>query len=81
VGGLWPGWTDDAATTRSRDNWIDARDLRAKRSIAAQLQDQVFTFAPFVPLGVWFPLAGWRDVLTGLQKGPFPVFWEVARER
>jgi peptide/nickel transport system substrate-binding protein len=81
AGGLWPGWTDDAATTRSRDNWIDARDLRAKRSIAAQLQDQVFTFAPFIPLGVWFPLAGWRDVLTGLQKGPFPVFWEVARER
>jgi peptide/nickel transport system substrate-binding protein len=81
AGGRWPGWTDDAATTRTRDNWIDARDLRAKRSIAAQLQDQVFTFAPFVPLGVWFPLAGWRDVLTGLQKGPFPVFWEVARKR
>jgi peptide/nickel transport system substrate-binding protein len=79
AGGLWPGWPDDPAAARLRDGWIDAADLSTQRAIAAQLQVQVFTTAPFVPLGQWFPTAGWRNSLTGLQKGSFPVFWDVAR--
>lgn len=78
-GGLWPGWTDDAPAERLRQALIDAPDLKAKRAVAAKLQEQVFTTAGFVPLGQWFPTTGWRTTLTGPQKGPFPVFWEIAR--
>ena len=78
-GGLWPGWPDDAVAARLRDAWIDAADLRGKRAISGQLQEQVFTTAAFVPLGLWYPATAWRSSLTGQQKGPFPVFWDVAR--
>jgi len=78
-GGLWPGWPDDAIATRLRDAWIDAAGLPAKRAISGQLQEQVFTTAGYVPLGQWYPVTAWRTALTGQQKGPFPVFWEVAR--
>jgi peptide/nickel transport system substrate-binding protein len=78
-GGLWPGWPDDAIATRLRDAWIDAPSLPTKRALSGQLQEQVFTTAAFVPLGQWYPVTGWRSVLTGQQKGPFPVFWDVAR--
>jgi peptide/nickel transport system substrate-binding protein len=78
-GGLWPGWPDDAIAARLRDAWIDAPGLTAKRAISGQLQDQIFTTAPFLPLGQWFPTTAWRTTLTGQQKGPFPVFWDVAR--
>jgi peptide/nickel transport system substrate-binding protein len=78
-GGLWPGWPDDPIAARLRDAWIDAPGLPAKRAIAAQLQEQVFTAAAFVPLGQWYPVTAWRTTLTGQQKGPYPVFWDVAR--
>jgi peptide/nickel transport system substrate-binding protein len=78
-GGLWPGWTDDPIAARMREAWIDAPDLRAKRAIGVQLQEQVFTTAAFVPLGEWSPMTAWRTILTGQQKGPFPVFWDIAR--
>lgn len=80
AGGLWPGWPDDPAAARLRDAWIDAGDLTSQRAIAAQLQVQVFTTAAFVPLGQWFPTAAWRNTVTGLQKGSFPVFWDVTRQ-
>jgi peptide/nickel transport system substrate-binding protein len=80
AGGLWPGWPDDPAAARLRDAWIDAGDLNTQRAIAAQLQVQVFTTAAFVPLGQWFPTAAWRKTVTGLQKGSFPVFWDVVRQ-
>jgi len=78
-GEIWPGWTDDAQAGKLRDAWIDAQDLRAKRSMAAQLQEQVYTTAGFVPLGQWCPATAWRSGLTGQQKGCFPVFWDIAR--
>jgi peptide/nickel transport system substrate-binding protein len=78
-GGLWPGWLDDPAAARSRDAWIDTTDLGASRAIAAQLQLRVFTTANFVPLGQWRPTAAWRTIVTGQQKGSFPVFWDIAR--
>jgi peptide/nickel transport system substrate-binding protein len=80
AGGLWPGWPDDPAAARLREAWIDAGDLTTQRAIAGQLQVQVFTTAAFVPLGQWFPTAAWRKTVTGLQKGSFPVFWDVARQ-
>jgi peptide/nickel transport system substrate-binding protein len=62
-----------------RDAWIDSGDLHTQRAIAGQLQVQVFMTAAFVPLGQWFPTSAWRNTVTGQQKGPFPVFWDVAR--
>jgi hypothetical protein len=53
-------------------------DLAASRTIAGQLQEQVFTTAAFVPLGQWRTTTAWRTTLTGQQKGSFPVFWDIA---
>jgi peptide/nickel transport system substrate-binding protein len=75
----WPGWPDDARAARLRDTWIDTVELGPKRTFAAQLQDQMFTTAAFVPLGQWFSTTAWRTSLAGQQKGSFPVFWDVAR--
>ena len=73
----WAAWPDDPKAVRLRDSWIDTADLRARRVIAGQLQEQLFTTAAFVPLGQWFPASGLRLTLSGQQKGPFPVFWEL----
>jgi peptide/nickel transport system substrate-binding protein len=72
-------WPDDPRAGLLRDTWIDAYDLGVKRGVAARLQDQVFMMAGFVPLGQWFPATAWRKPLDGQQKGPCPVFWNVAR--
>lgn len=69
----------DRESIRLRESWIDLLDPAGDLKLGPGLQGQVFANAPFVPLGQWVPASAWRASLTGLQTGPFPVFWGVSR--
>ena len=63
----------------ARDAWLDLANPEDQVAAAAQMQRQVFADAAFAPLGQWMQVSAWRTGMTGLQKGPFPLFWGVSR--
>jgi peptide/nickel transport system substrate-binding protein len=75
----WFGWPTDPAIEALRNRWIDEQDASAQRSLDQQIQARAFETVPFIPLGQYMPPAAWRRNLSGLLKGPLPVFWNVSK--
>jgi peptide/nickel transport system substrate-binding protein len=78
-GKAWFGWPDDPKLEALHDQWIDSSDPAEQKRLAVAIQDEVFSYAPYVPLGQYFPMAAWRKTVTGHLKGPVPVFWNVTK--
>ena len=77
--GAWFGWPDDPKIEAMRTQWMDSTDAAERKRLDADIQLQAFATVPFIPLGQYLPPAAWRKTLTGLLKGPVPVFWNVTK--
>jgi peptide/nickel transport system substrate-binding protein len=75
----WFGWPSDPVMEGMRDRWMDTLDPAEQRSLDQQIQARAFESVPFIPLGQYLPPAAWRKNLSGLLKGPIPVFWNVSK--
>jgi peptide/nickel transport system substrate-binding protein len=75
----WFGWPDNANLERLHDDWMDASDPAGQAKLAEAIQQEVLAFAPYVPLGQYFPATAWRASLSGHLRGPVPVFWNVRK--
>jgi peptide/nickel transport system substrate-binding protein len=77
-GQAWFGWPTSPRLEELREQWFDAPDLAAQKSIAVEIQRQAFRDVPYYPLGLaYFPTAhraDLRDVPNGI-----PAFWSVRR--
>jgi peptide/nickel transport system substrate-binding protein len=78
-GTAWFGWPDDPKLEALHDQWIDSGNTADQKRLASAIQDEVFTYAPYVPLRQYFPPAAWRKSLAGQLKGQVPVFWNIAK--
>jgi peptide/nickel transport system substrate-binding protein len=78
-GKAWFGWPDDPKLETLHDQWLDSSDAAEQARIAGELQQEVLTYAPYVPLGQYFPPTAWRKTVTGQLKGPVPVFWNITK--
>ncbi|HTC07904.1 MAG TPA: ABC transporter substrate-binding protein [Acetobacteraceae bacterium] len=74
-----PGWPSSPKIEASRDAWFQAPDLATQKTLAEQMQLQVFQDVPYVPLGQYFMPTTYQKNLTGLLSGN-PVFWNIRRE-
>ncbi len=70
---------DDPELETLHDAWMDSSDPAKQKRLAVELQTEILTFAPYVPLGQYFPPTAWRSNITGQLKGPVPVFWNLQR--
>jgi peptide/nickel transport system substrate-binding protein len=78
-GKAWFGWPDDARLETLHDQWLDTTDAAKQARLAAAFQQEVLTYAAYVPLGQYFPPTAWRRTVTGQLKGPVPVFWNIQK--
>ncbi len=78
-GSAWYGWPNDPKLESLHGAWLDAQDAGERKRIAADIQTEAFESAVLIPLGQYFQSAAWRSDLTGLLKGPMPVFWNVQK--
>ena len=74
-----PGWPSSPKIEALRDAWFQAPDLAAQKTLAEQMQRQVFEDVPYVPLGQYFMPTAYQKNLTGMLPGN-PVFWNIRRE-
>jgi peptide/nickel transport system substrate-binding protein len=75
----WFGWPTSPRLLGSRDAWLDAPGLPEQRRIAVEIQRVVWDEVPYIPVGQWFLPIAYRAILTGIVRGPYPVFWNVAK--
>jgi len=69
------GWATDETLEGLREQWFDAPDLAAQRSICEQIQRRAFETIPQLPLGRVFAPGAFRGNVTGIVQAPYPVFW------
>jgi peptide/nickel transport system substrate-binding protein len=78
-GNAWFGWPSDPKIEAMRTQWMDSTDETERKRLDREIQAQAFETVPFIPLGQYLMPTAWRKNLTGLLKGPVPVFWNVAK--
>ncbi|MFC0410619.1 ABC transporter substrate-binding protein [Roseomonas elaeocarpi] len=74
----WYGWPDDPKLEQLRLSWFAAPDLAAQKNIAAEMQREVLSFAPYLPLGQVLQPTAWRNGVTEVLPG-FAKFWSVRK--
>jgi peptide/nickel transport system substrate-binding protein len=76
--GAAPGWPSSPRIEDLRQQWLDAPDLAAQKSLARDLQLQALIDVPYVPLGQELQATAFRSNLTGVLNG-FVLFWNVRK--
>jgi peptide/nickel transport system substrate-binding protein len=75
----WYGWPTSDRIEQLRLDWFDAGDLAVQRRICRDLQSQIWSDAPHVPVGQVFQPGAWRNTVSGILDG-IPKFWNVRKD-
>ncbi len=75
----WFGWPTDPAMETFRDQWFDAPDLAAQKSICDDMQRLAFDHVPFYPVGQRFLATAARDNIQDIVPTSYPVFWGLKK--
>ena len=74
----WPGWPTIPKLEALRDQWFDAPDDAARRSLCAEIQTIALEEVAFIPVGAYLQPTALRRDLTGRIPG-FAIFWGLQR--
>jgi peptide/nickel transport system substrate-binding protein len=74
----WFGWPTAPKIEALRSAWLDATDLDTQKKICREIQQQVFTDVPYIPLGQYFQPIAYRRNIAGISDG-FAIFWGISR--
>lgn len=72
----WFGWPSDPPLEALRQAWFEAPDLLAQQRLCREIQEEVWRFVPFIPLGQYFLPTAYRRGLAGVREG-FAQFYDV----
>jgi peptide/nickel transport system substrate-binding protein len=75
----WFGWYDNAKIEQMTQEWLDAKDDDARKTIAAAIQVENYAQAPTVTLGQFQIPTAYRRSLVGKLEATGPMFWNVRR--
>ena len=73
----YPGWSCSVPMTGMLAAFAKAPDDAARKSIAAQIQEEAYKVTPSVMWGQFSRPAGYRTRMAGLIQSSFPMFWNV----
>jgi peptide/nickel transport system substrate-binding protein len=73
------GWPSDARIEELYLAWIDTDDPAALTRIEREWHQRCFDIVTHLPLGRFVLPGAWRENVTGMLKGPAPVFWNVTK--
>ena len=75
----WFGWPTDPTIEAIYAAWLDAQDPAEQTRLEREYQLAAFDSVPYVPMGRYMLRGAWSPRLSGLLKGPAPVFWNVKK--
>lgn len=77
--GSWFGWPTSPRLEELRDAWFVSPSVEAQQKICEEMQAVALVDLPYVPTGQFFIPFVFRRNVTGILKGPMPLFWNVAK--
>jgi len=75
----WFGWPKSDEIETAIAGWFKASGQAAEKAALAEINRKSMDFVTFVPTGFYMGYQAWRTNLSGVVKGPFPVFWDVKK--
>jgi peptide/nickel transport system substrate-binding protein len=75
----WFGWPCDEAIEKLRADFTMIPDLEGRKANARAVQLRAIETVPYVPVGQFYLVRGYRKDLTGLLSAGIPVYWSVGR--
>jgi peptide/nickel transport system substrate-binding protein len=75
----WFGWYDNPKIEALIDEWLQAKDLDARKRIADAIQVENFTQVPTVTLGQFQIPTACRKSVQGRVSCSSPLFWKLRR--
>ncbi|RIK09149.1 MAG: ABC transporter substrate-binding protein, partial [Acidobacteria bacterium] len=73
------GWPNVPKIEELRMQFAHAANAAEMKRIAEELQKQVVDEATFAPLGQYDILSAYSTKLSGVLKGPMPLFWNLKK--
>ena len=74
----WFGWPTSPKMEALRDAWFDAPDLVAQQKLCAEMQQEMWNFVPYVPMGMHDQPIAHFSYLKDIRDG-YPQFYGVRR--
>ena len=74
----WFGWPTSPKMEALRDAWFDAPNLAAQQKLCAEMQEEMWNFVPYVPMGMHDQPIAHFSYLKDIRDG-YPQFYGVRR--
>lgn len=75
----WFGWPSIPAVEAGVTEWFDAPNEDAEKIAMDKINREAVENVVYAPTGFFKSYQAWRRNVTGIQKGPLPFFWGVAK--
>jgi peptide/nickel transport system substrate-binding protein len=75
----WFGWPDIPAVEKEITGWFEAKSLDEEKAAAKRINKAALDDVVFAPTGFFLTYTAWRKTISGITKGPLPVFWGVTK--
>ncbi|MGJ5079443.1 ABC transporter substrate-binding protein [Bradyrhizobium sp. HKCCYLS3013] len=75
----WFGWPNSEPVEKEITNWFNAKSLDEEKTVAARINKAALDDVVFAPTGFFLGYTAWRKTVSGVTKGPIPLFWGVSK--
>ena len=75
----WFGWPDVPEVEAEIAAWYDAKTLDEEKAAIRRLNKAALDNVVYAPTGFFLGYQAWRKNVSGVVKGPLPIFWGVAK--
>ena len=75
----WFGWPDVPSVEKEITGWFEAKSLDEEKAAASRINKAALDEVVFAPTGFFLTYTAWRNTISGIEKGPLPVFWGVSK--
>lgn len=77
--GAWFGWPNVPSVEAGITEWYDAPTAATEKAAMDKINAEAVSNVVYAPTGFFKSYQAWRRNVTGIQKGPLPFFWGVAK--
>ncbi|XUM20460.1 ABC transporter substrate-binding protein [Bradyrhizobium oligotrophicum S58] len=75
----WFGWPNSEPVEKEITNWFNAKSLDEEKVVAGRINKAAIEDVVFAPTGFFLGYTAWRKNVSGVTKGPIPLFWGVSK--
>lgn len=76
----WFGWPCDEHLEAMRLKFVAISDMSERKRHAEEFQKRFYETVPYVPLGMFFQKAGWRNTVDGVLDNFKVVWWNATKK-